>query len=116
MLISVVVFLAGAHQVMAQWDYEYSYDEYSDVTDGSGFLAGMGIFMWVVWCCAMLIGLGSMIFRIVMLVHAIKNAPEDQKTLWILLLILVPLTPFIYFFTKKKEWGPKKEAKKVETK
>jgi hypothetical protein len=115
-LATLVVFFAGAQQVMAQWDYDgYDYTDYSGTSSDAGFLgtlfSGMGIFVWVVWCCAIIISLAFFVFRVIMLVHAIKNAPEDDKTLWILLLIFVPLVPFIYFFTKKKEWDPKKESK-----
>ncbi|MBN2100614.1 PLDc N-terminal domain-containing protein [Candidatus Dojkabacteria bacterium] len=61
----------------------------------------------------MLLSLGLLAFRIWMLVHVIKNAPEDKKTMWILLVLFVPLADWVYFFTKKKEWtaaAPKKST------
>ncbi len=99
------LYLASASAALA-YDYSYSYDS----TDAAAGLFGSGI-MIAVWCCFAIIGLGSLALKIWMLVHAIQNAPEDQKTLWIVLLILdiffdpLPIIALIYFFTKKKEWS-----------
>lgn len=69
----------------------------------TGLAGAVGIMM-IVPICAGLIGLVHLIFQIMALIHCAQNAPEDQKTLWILLIIFVPLVAIIYFFTKKKEW------------
>lgn len=113
----LMVFLGGVQIAFAQWDYG---DDYTDSTYGyettadAGFFetlfSGLGIFIWVVWCCLAVLGLGFTVFRIIMLIHAIRYAPDDQKILWILLLLFVPIVDFVYFFTKRKEWGPRKVA------
>jgi len=105
----VSLFLSSATGALAQYDYEYTYD----TTDDAAAAAASGVFgaFWLIWCCCVLFGLVLFAFRIWMLIHAIKNAPEDQKTLWIILVLLVPFADWVYFFTKKKEWSsPKVEA------
>lgn len=103
---AVAGFFASASSVFAQSDwtysYDYGYDTYDSAATGFGLFSGtLGL---VISCCMMILSLALLGFRIWMLVHAIKNAPEDQKTLWILLIIFVPFADWVYFFTKKKQW------------
>lgn len=102
----VSLFLSSATAALAQYEYEYTYD----VADEAGAAAATGVMgaFWLVWCCVMLVGVLFFAFRIWMLVHAIQNAPDDKKTLWIILILLVPLADWVYFFTKKKEWSSPK--------
>lgn len=105
------LFLSSATAVLAQAEYEYEYE--FDTTAADEAAAGMLGAFGLIWVCAMLLGLVCFAFRIWMLIHAIQNAPDDKKTLWIVLILLVPLTDWVYFFTKKKEWSsPKVEASK----
>lgn len=114
---SAALMLTQASAVLAQYDYEYD-DYYYDepISEAGATLgAGMSVFMIVVWCCSALLGLGYFVFWVMMLLSVIKNAPDDQKTLWIVLMLFVPFMAFVYFFTKKKEWeGSKPAAPKAE--
>jgi drug/metabolite transporter (DMT)-like permease len=92
-LSAAVVFFGGVSPVLAQYEYEYNYS-----SNGSGWF---GLFLTG---CLCIFALAMFAFQIWMLIHAIKNAPEDQKVLWILLILLIPISSVIYFFTKKKEW------------
>lgn len=95
------VYLASASGAFAQYDYTYdSSDE------------GAGVLAFAMMCCPWMIALPLLGFRIWMLVHVIQNAPEDQKVLWILIVLLVPFGDWVYFFTKKKEWSKPKAEKK----
>lgn len=100
--------LANAQGVFAQYD-NYDYYE-SGVVDGSA-AAGVTAFSWIIWCCCSLLGLAMFAFNIWMLVHAIQNAADDQKVLWILLILFVPFGSVIYFFAKKKEFEGGASAK-----
>lgn len=97
----------SAQEWDTDYDWETSYDTSTEVSEGT--LQAMGTATMIGACCGGVIGLVCLGIRIWMLIHAIQNAPEDKKTLWILLLIFVPLTPWIYLFTKKKEWSPKEK-------
>lgn len=106
--------LANATGVLAQSDYlydsyDYTYDE--DAAEAAAGLFGLGgTMLFLVWCCLIVVGIAFAIFRLLMLIHAIQNAPADQKTLWIILIIFVPFCDWVYFFTKKKEWSKSKAA------
>jgi len=82
------------------------------VVDSTAAATGAGILgaMWLLWCCLIIFGLLLFAFRIWMLIHALTNAPEDQKVMWALLIFFIPFVDWVYFFTKKKEWGGKKAA------
>lgn len=103
---AVTAYLAAAPAVLAQYDYTYDYTYDDDVA------GGVGVVMMIVWCCSALFGLANLAIVIWMLVHAIQNAPEDKKVLWILLILFVPFAAWVYFFTKRKEWGPAKSSSK----
>lgn len=110
--------LLGAAPVLAQYD-DYYYDDYSyDTVDsaaaGVGLLGG-GIMIFV-WCCLILVAITNVIIMLVSLIHCIQHAPDDQKTLWILLILFVPLCGWIYFFTKRKQWSSTPAVKATETK
>lgn len=95
----------GANTALAQYDYsDYYYDDYSYSSEDE---AMAGVFVILTICCYALVGiivLVDIVIRIISLVHCIQNAPEDQKTLWIVLILLVPICNWIYLFTKKKIW------------
>jgi hypothetical protein len=112
----VVAMLANAASVLAQYEDLYDYDYTYDSTASSAAGTGLGLAMMAFWCCTILISLGYFVFTIMMVIHASKHAPEDQKILWILLMLFVPVLSLIYFFTKKKEWeGGAVSAPKSET-
>ncbi|MDD3661606.1 MAG: hypothetical protein PHG63_00930 [Candidatus Dojkabacteria bacterium] len=107
----LALFLSRVSSAVAQDDYlDYTYDYSYD--SGAADAAAAGVFgaFWLIWCCFALLGVLLLVFRIWMLVHAIQHAPEDQKVLWIVLIVLVPFADWVYFFTKRKEWGAKKAA------
>jgi hypothetical protein len=104
-LSGILLFLGNASAVAAQMDYEVS----SSAGDEEA-----GLIVCGVYACLCIVGAAAFGFQIWMLVHAIKNAPEDQKTLWILLILLVgPIASVIYYFTKKKEFENSVEAAPV---
>lgn len=102
-LVGVSVFLYAA-PALAQTDYEYTYDSGTDATTDA--VAGsIGIFMWVVTCCSSILCIVVGVLSLISLVHCIQHAPADQKTLWIILILLVPFAGLVYFFTKRKQWS-----------
>jgi len=104
--------LANASGVLAQVDYDYTYDTYDTTTTMSdGAAAGLGMGMIAIYCCGGIFGLATFVIWIMSLIHCIQHAPSDQKTLWLLLIIFLWPAAWIYFFTKRKEWGPQGETK-----
>lgn len=97
--------LASATGVLAQYR-EYTYDATDDAAAASIFGA-----LWLLWCCLGIIHIAGIVFMIVMAIHVFQKAPEDQKIVWVLVVlsgILIPwIGPLIYFLTKKKEWDKK---------
>ena len=113
---SASLLLANASGVLAQWDDDFTYDYGYDTVD-TGAAAGMTAVSWAITCCCSIFGLAMFAFSIWMLVHAIQHAPEDQRILWILIILLVPFGSVIYFFVKKKEFdGGSKSSGPAETK
>lgn len=96
----IVVMLANSASVLAQYEDMYNDDYTYDSIAG----VGLGLAVMAFWCCTLLISLGYFVFTVVMIIHVFKHAPEDQKILWILLMLIVPVMTIVYFFTKKKEW------------
>lgn len=87
------------------YDYDYSYDDVNELSEEAA--TGLGIAMIAVWCFAVGFGLLNMVFFLISLIHCIQNAPDDKKTMWILIILFVPFGAWVYFFTKRKEWGKK---------
>jgi len=82
---------------------DYYYDDYSTMSDEAA--TGMVIVIYALWCCGGLVGLAYSILTIISFIHCIQNAPEDQKTTWIILILLVPFAGIVYFFSKRKQWS-----------
>lgn len=95
-LLSSVVALGGNTALAQYGDYGAS--------DAVG--AGLGIGLLIFWIIFMLVGLALGIFWIWMLVDCIKRR-FDQKTLWIVLLIILGWIGAIayYFVIKRKNVG-----------
>ena len=103
---SVAAFLASSVGVVAQdYDWEYSTTTSTGDAASEGLVAGMGIFMILIWCGFVIFGIANLVIWIMSLIHCIQNAPDDKKTMWLLIIILVPFGSWVYFFTKKKEWS-----------
>jgi hypothetical protein len=90
-----------ASNVAAQYD---SYSSYSGSSDGD--VAGIfgGTIGLILTCCFGIFWIVIMVMYIMSLVHCVQNAPEDKKTMWILLILFVPFAALIYFFTKRNQW------------
>ncbi|MEA3357307.1 MAG: PLDc N-terminal domain-containing protein [Patescibacteria group bacterium] len=124
----LAVSMLGSGVARAQWDDDYSdtdyYDDYYDDYDYSDYesaaegAAGLGILGGVMGLviggCAFIIGIANFVVWVISLIHAIQHAPSDQKTLWILLIVFIPFANWVYFFTKRKLWGPAKVAAAAE--
>jgi hypothetical protein len=112
-LLPVTMFLAFAGAVRAQSDYsDYTWDTSTSTASdaaATGLVATLGVFYWIIMCCFGIYAIASLVIWIISLIHCVQNAPEDQKTMWILLIVLIPLYigAWIYFFAKKKEFSPK---------
>lgn len=77
------------------------YDNYGTTPDVVG--AGLGIGLIIVWIVFMIVGLALSVFWIWMLVDAIKR-PFDQKTMWIILLIILGwIGAIAYYFVIKRK-------------
>lgn len=98
-LLSSVVGLGG-NTAWAQYGSNYG----TTGTDVVG--AGLGVGLLIFWIIFMLVGLALGIFWIWMLVDCIKRR-FDQKTLWIVLLIILGWIGAIayYFVIKRKNVG-----------
>ena len=94
---ALALYLANAAGALAQLDYTYDYT-YDTGGGAAGFL------VIAMWCCGALLGLGMFVFNIWMLIHVLQHGPDDQKILWLLLILFVPFGSVIYFFAKKKEF------------
>jgi len=77
----------------------------SNDATGSGVVAGLGIFMILVWAIVLL---GS-IFVIWMLIDCLTSSlPTNEKILWVLVIIFLHLLgALLYFFVKR---GPRVPA------
>ncbi len=96
------------------YDYDYEYSD--EAAEAAGlFGAGLGIFSIILSCVLGVIVLADIIVRFISLIHCIQNAPDDSKTLWIVLIILVPFANWVYLFTKKKQWSKPKVATSTAT-
>jgi hypothetical protein len=91
------------------YDYDYGYDDYGyDYDYGyetTEMPAWFGILMMVCYCGMFIFLIANLVIWIMALIHCVQNAPEDKKTMWILLIVLVPFANWVYFFTKRKEWN-----------
>lgn len=116
-VLAAIIALFGATAVLSidthaqddtyDFDYDYGYDDYGyydDYYTTSEAPAWFGILMLVCYCGLFIFALVNLVIWIMSLIHCIQNAPEDKKTMWILLIVLVPFANFVYFFTKRKEW------------
>lgn len=101
---AAALFLTSAAAVLAQYDDDYYYDYTYDSTLDSGAGAEWTLVSMAILCCVTILVIAGCAFSIWMLIHAWNHAPEDQKMLWILLMLFVPFMSLVYFFTKKKEW------------
>jgi hypothetical protein len=66
---------------------------------GAGVVAGLGIFMIVIWGLVLL----SSVFVIWMLIDCLaSNLPTNEKILWVLVIIFLHLLgALVYFFVKR---------------
>lgn len=99
---SAAAFLPQAARAQT-YDYDYNYELSNAET--TGILAGLGIFFLVF----LVIGLLSLVFWILMLVHAIKNEIPD-KNMWLIILLvsfvvgLGLIGALVYYFAVKRKF------------
>lgn len=90
---------------MAQ-NYDYSTTDAAADSTAAAAGAGLGIMMLVIWGIMMIVGLFLFVFWIIMLVDAFKRTnwkQESDKTLWIVLIIVIGyLGAIIYYFAIKR--------------
>jgi sterol desaturase/sphingolipid hydroxylase (fatty acid hydroxylase superfamily) len=71
----------------------------------------------LIWLCFVV---GIFIFWLIMLIDAIKNAPEKMKLIWVIVIIFTCIVgAFIYYFVEKRprnKIAKEKEHKKEENK
>ena len=83
---------------------DYSSDYSSSDADAAGAILGSG-FVIVFYCCCGIFWLAYMIVFVMSLIDCIQNATPDKKTLWIILILLVPFAAIYYFFAMRGKWG-----------
>jgi hypothetical protein len=100
--LSVAGLLAG-RVLAATLDTTY---DYSTLDPGATAVAtGFSGIMIVVWCCVMIIGLVGLAFWIWMIVDVVKRTEAElpDKTMWIILVILLGVIgALVYYFVKKR--------------
>jgi hypothetical protein len=67
-----------------------------------GILAGVGIFMVVI----IVFGIINFVIWVLSLIHLIQNEDVDNRILWIVLVLLVPIANFVYYFGFRKHKKP----------
>lgn len=100
-------------EVTKDFDDKEIHINYKDAGGLGGFLVVVLIFVFFI----VLVFLGSLIFWLQMLIHAISK-PITSKALWILILLIFGIVgAMIYYFAVKREFKKKEEvlhAEKVE--
>jgi hypothetical protein len=85
----------------------------STASDTAG--AGIGIAMMLVWCVAALVGIGLLVFTVMMIIDVNKRDEKvlPKKQMWMILMIVGlfvggfgPLVAIYYYFARKKKLGP----------
>jgi len=114
-IVATVMFVAAPVSVaLAQTDSsssDYTYDYTTDygtststsADDAAAFLgSGVGL---LISCCCGIIGLIIFVLWVMSFIDCLQNASPDKKTLWIILLLLLPITSLYYFFALRGKWG-----------
>ena len=100
----------GSGTIQSDTDDAYYSGSEGDTASLAAFgLFGMSMFIFYaffmcMYCMIIVIALAEFVLKIISLVHCLENAPEKDKTLWVVLIVLVPIMGTIYFFTKRKVW------------
>ncbi len=85
-------------------DYDYSYSTTDTATTAAG--AGLGIGILIIWGIMMIVGIFLFVFWILMLIDTFKRTnwkQESDKTLWIILVIVLGyIGAIIYYFAVKR--------------
>lgn len=85
-------------------DYDYSYTTTDSAATAAS--AGLGIGMLIIWGLMMIVGIFLFVFWIIMLIDTFKRTnwkQESDKTLWIILVIVLGyLGAIIYYFAIKR--------------
>ncbi len=91
---------------------EYDYSTTDAATSTAG--AGVAIVFLVIWLLAMAVGLFLFVFWIIMIIDVFKRTnwkQESDKTLWIILVIILGyLGAIIYYFAVKRPLDSKSPA------
>lgn len=107
LILSFPVFFLLSTSVLAN-SYDYGYSNTSN-TAGGAFAAGFMIIIWILICCSVILGIFLFVFTILMIIDVAKRDDYQDKTLWLVLLIVglvfgfsFIITPLYYFLVKKK--------------
>ena len=77
------------------------------MADGLGLIFGFGILFMLIWLVFFAAIIGAIVFWILMIVDVVKRKfpKEDDKTLWVLVVVLTGIIGAIiyYFMVKKKD-------------
>jgi prolipoprotein diacylglyceryltransferase len=77
------------------------------MADGLGLIFGLGILFMIIWLILLAVIAGAIVFWILMIVDVAKRkfSKEDDRTVWILVVVLAGIIGAIiyYFMIKKKD-------------
>ena len=66
-----------------------------------GILAAIGVFIFIFW----IIGIANFVFWLISLIHIIKHEDIPNRTMWIVLILLVPFADLVYFFGPRRKYN-----------
>lgn len=85
--------------------------------DGAAAVAGVGfgIFFLFLWLAVIGLGIAGFVLWLISLIHVIQHNDVKDRTMWLLIILLVgTIGGVIYFFTVKKQYD-RGEARELPT-
>lgn len=71
----------------------------------AGTLKAVGSIFIFIWLLLMAFGIVSFIFWVISLIHVIQHEDIKDRTMWIIIILLVPLGSWVYFFSVRKSYN-----------
>ena len=112
----------SAFAIGLQSDFEFADDNYlydSSTSEASGAFA---IFFFAIWCFFIIVGIFTTIIWVLSIIDIVKRdnwKSENDKLVWLLLVIFINIASLYYYFFHRKKLDREKampETKPVETK